>query len=159
VDVKVTIIHGFFSSLQVQNRIDSMQAIPINSQKLKVLYVNKLIFIDSLSFLDASLDSLTDMLNSSNYTFGRTRQWTGVHHLSNPSYFVAEKILGWIHEEKIEAMRKENQSGKDKVDKDHGRNRPAHRDFTGKETYHMTREYRLLMARRNNVTREVSTRV
>lgn len=52
-----------------------MKAIPLNTQKFKAIYINKLIFLDSMSFADGSLAKLADTLKLSNYDFPILKQW------------------------------------------------------------------------------------
>lgn len=52
-----------------------LQAIPLNTQKFKILKLNNVTLLDSLSFLNDSLDRLVDNLKASNHEFKIMRQW------------------------------------------------------------------------------------
>jgi len=59
---------------QLKEEIE-ISAIPLNTQKFKVLYINNLILLDSTAFLGASLSSLVDTLCASNHAFNILQQW------------------------------------------------------------------------------------
>ena len=52
-----------------------LQAIPLNTQKFKVLRLNNVTLLDSMSFLNDSLERLVDNLKISNHPFTIVRQW------------------------------------------------------------------------------------
>ena len=52
-----------------------LAAIPLNTEKFKMLRVNNCVMLDSMAFLNASLEKLVDTLTASNYTFPILRQW------------------------------------------------------------------------------------
>ena len=56
-------------------RLKVLEAIPINSQKIKMLRVNHTVFLDSMAFLPSSLAELTETLVLSKHTFPLLRQW------------------------------------------------------------------------------------
>ena len=74
---------GFEAGLLVQNlhsvreRVWLTTAIPLNTQRLKMLRINNLIFLDSLSFLPMSLEKVGAMLLSSSHSWPlmRQRKW------------------------------------------------------------------------------------
>lgn len=70
-----------------------MEAIGINSQKFKVLFLNRLVFLDSAAFLGASLDSLVKTLRESNHPFNIMKQWAPLRHRT-PWYAVKENFAG-----------------------------------------------------------------
>ena len=53
----------------VQDQIRDTFAIPLNTQKFKMLKFNRLVFLDSTAFLPDSLSKLVDTLKASNHTF------------------------------------------------------------------------------------------
>ena len=55
--------------------IRSLNAIPLNTQRFKVLIINKCTLLDSLSFLNDSLEKLVTTLVASNHPFPILRQW------------------------------------------------------------------------------------
>jgi len=59
---------------QLKEEIE-ISAIPLNTQKFKVLYINNLVLLDSAAFLGASLSSLVDTLCVSDHDFNIIRQW------------------------------------------------------------------------------------
>lgn len=66
-----------------------MKAIPLNSQKFKAIFVNKLVFLDSLSFADGSLAKLGETLQMSGCEFPILSQWERLKEesvRSGPSY-------------------------------------------------------------------------
>lgn len=52
-----------------------MEAIPLNGQKIKCLKMDRLFFLDSISFLPAPLAELTNTLVNSNHKFPLLQQW------------------------------------------------------------------------------------
>jgi hypothetical protein len=60
----------------VRADIDDLQAIPLNTQKFKVIYLNSMVLMDSMAFLPFSLDALTDTLRKSRHDFPLLRQWS-----------------------------------------------------------------------------------
>ena len=56
-------------------RLKVLEAIPINSQKIKMLRVNHTVFLDSMAFLPSSLADLTETLVLSKHTFPLLQQW------------------------------------------------------------------------------------
>lgn len=52
-----------------------LNAIPLNQEKFKMLKINDCVLLDSLAFLNSSLDKLVDTLKSSNHDFPILRQW------------------------------------------------------------------------------------
>jgi hypothetical protein len=57
-----------------------IQAIPLTTQRFKVLYLNRMVLMDSTSFLPFSLDVLSDTLRKSNHTFPLVKQWNRLAH-------------------------------------------------------------------------------
>ena len=57
------------------DRITSISAIPLNTQKFKCLEINsRILFLDSLAFLPDSLEKLTETLVASNHSFSLLRE-------------------------------------------------------------------------------------
>lgn len=54
---------------------DSLDAIPLNSEKFKMLKLGSVVMLDSTAFLPASLDKLVENLVVSGHTFPITEQW------------------------------------------------------------------------------------
>ena len=54
---------------------DKMDAIPLNSEKFKMLKLGTLTLLDSMAFLPASLDKLVENLVASGHRFPITEQW------------------------------------------------------------------------------------
>ena len=52
-----------------------LEAIPLNTEKFKMLRVGNITLLDSLSFLQDSLDRLVENLRLSNHPFHLTQQW------------------------------------------------------------------------------------
>ena len=52
-----------------------LQAVPLNTQRFKILKINNVTLMDSMSFLNDGLDKLVDNLKQSNHPFPLTRQW------------------------------------------------------------------------------------
>jgi hypothetical protein len=50
-------------------RIKSIKALPRNTEKFRTMQINSYVFLDSLSFLDGSLEAVTSDLVSSGHTF------------------------------------------------------------------------------------------
>ena len=55
--------------------IHSLNAIPLNTQRFKVLQINQCTLLDSLAFLNDSLEKLVSTLVASNHQFPILRQW------------------------------------------------------------------------------------
>lgn len=69
-----------------QDDIWKVEAIPLNTQKFKMLRINNIIFLDSFAFLSASLEKLVETLVVSNHNFPIMKQqrWSDiVSHLNN----------------------------------------------------------------------------
>jgi hypothetical protein len=63
---------------QFRHRFQKIQAIPLNTQKFKCIYINRMILMDSTAFLPASLDDLAKTLKASDHHFPILRQWEGL---------------------------------------------------------------------------------
>ena len=74
------VISVFFFLLppQFRHRFQKIQAIPLNTQKFKCIYINRMILMDSTAFLPASLDDLAKTLKASDHHFPILRQWEGL---------------------------------------------------------------------------------
>ena len=66
---------------QVWPRVQRIQAIALNTQKFKCIFLNKMVLMDSTAFLDASLNTLTDTLAKSGHEFGILKQWRGLRRM------------------------------------------------------------------------------
>lgn len=53
-----------------------IDAIPLNTEKFKMLKLNRCVLLDSLAFLNASLDQLVETLKVSNHNFPIMHQWS-----------------------------------------------------------------------------------
>ena len=53
----------------------NLTAIPLNTEKFKMIKINNMVLLDSLAFLNASLDKLVENLTLSNHTFPILHQW------------------------------------------------------------------------------------
>lgn len=62
----------------VKDKIYQISAIPLNTQRLKMLQINRLLFIDSQAFLPASLEKNVETLVASNHSFNilKQKQWS-----------------------------------------------------------------------------------
>jgi hypothetical protein len=56
-------------------RIESISAIPLNTQRFKCIFINSMTLMDSTAFLPSSLDELARTLRVSDHEFGILRQW------------------------------------------------------------------------------------
>jgi hypothetical protein len=56
-------------------RIERISAIPLNSQRFKCIFINRMTLMDSTAFLPSSLDELARTLRVSDHEFGILRQW------------------------------------------------------------------------------------
>jgi len=72
-------------------KVKSLDAIGINKEKFKCLFLNKLVFLDSAAFLNGSLAASVDTLNKSNHDFKILRQWDGVKR-ERPWYAVSQSF-------------------------------------------------------------------
>ncbi|MCG8672517.1 MAG: DNA polymerase, partial [Pseudomonadales bacterium] len=63
-----------------KHKIDNIYAIPLNTQKFKMLAINRIVFLDSLAFLQDSLEKVTDTLVASNHNFPLLKQkkWANI---------------------------------------------------------------------------------
>ena len=59
-----------------------VQAIPLNTEKFKMIKFQNMVLLDSLAFLGASLDKLVETLVASDHTFPIMRQWVDQSKLS-----------------------------------------------------------------------------
>jgi len=76
-----------------------MEAIGINSQRFKVLFLNRIVFLDSAAFLGGTLDSLVQTLTDSNHHFPIMRQWK-VMWGQTPEYAIKESEIKFRPQEK-----------------------------------------------------------
>lgn len=60
---------------QLKGENIEVQAIPLSTQKFKCLYINRMVLMDSTSFLPFSLDVLSATLRKSNHSFPLLKQW------------------------------------------------------------------------------------
>jgi len=68
-----------------------MEGIGLNSQKFKVLFINRLVFLDSAAFLNSGLSSLVDTLVASGHDFKLIKQWKAMQ-FTRPEYLVSERF-------------------------------------------------------------------
>lgn len=72
---------GYDSHIIIKNLknvgFEKIDAIPINTEKFKMVRLDNLVFLDSLAFLSASLDKLVLNLRVSNHDFPILKQWVG----------------------------------------------------------------------------------
>lgn len=61
--------------LHLKGQKITLDAIPLNTQKFKILKINNITLMDSMSFLNDSLEKLVDNLKASNHGFDLTRGW------------------------------------------------------------------------------------
>jgi hypothetical protein len=81
-------LNSRFFSFQFTSKIKRLDAIPLNTQKFKCLYINNMVLMDSTAFLPSSLQALADTLIQSNHDFPILRQWRrldedNIHHLDS----------------------------------------------------------------------------
>ena len=63
------------NDLMFEGKRIRLEAIPLNTQKFKMLKINKIILMDSMGFLSDSLENLVENLKKSNHAFNLMRQW------------------------------------------------------------------------------------
>jgi len=68
------IVVNAVAKMNLGNAIN-MSAIPLNTQKFKMIKLNNITMLDSMSFLNASLEKLVETLVKSNHPFNIIRQW------------------------------------------------------------------------------------
>jgi hypothetical protein len=64
-----------FAKRYKMKRIKRFDIVPYNSERIRIIQANNLIFLDSLAFVPASLQTLTDTLRESQHSFPLLRQW------------------------------------------------------------------------------------
>lgn len=68
--------HMFLTELgKKREKLERLEAIPLNTQKFKCLRVNNILYLDSLAFCPDSLEKLTETLRESDHAFPILEQW------------------------------------------------------------------------------------
>lgn len=66
--------------LKFEGKDIKLDAIPLNTQRFKTLKINRVLLLDSMSFLNDSLERLVNNLRASNHSFDLMRQWVPQDH-------------------------------------------------------------------------------